>query len=195
MVTDPPYGVDYDPKWRESLDWQRVGTSSGEKIANDASLSWLIAFNNYLPKVIYVWCASWFIPVVQAFFENLSYKLKYLIIWNKDLQVIGRGSYHWKHEPCLYMVKKGESAQFIGGRDQTTVWDIPTIHSFKNGHNREEWGLVGHSNQKPVECMARPIRNHDAPIVYDPFAGSGTTAVACENLGRQARLIEISPAY
>jgi DNA modification methylase len=54
---------------------------------------------------------------------------------------------------------------------------------------------TGHSTQKPVECMARPIRNHDAAIVYDPFIGSGTTFVACENLGRLCRGIEVDPGY
>jgi DNA modification methylase len=54
---------------------------------------------------------------------------------------------------------------------------------------------TGHSTQKPVECMARPIRNHDSEFVYEPFSGSGTTIIACEQLGRKARAIEISPAY
>jgi DNA modification methylase len=54
---------------------------------------------------------------------------------------------------------------------------------------------TGHSTQKPVECMARPIRNHDSEFVYEPFSGSGTTIIACEQLGRKCRAIEISPAY
>jgi DNA modification methylase len=92
-------------------------------------------------------------------------------------------------------VRKGETADWIGDRKQTTVWEIPTIHSFKNGNNAEEWGLNGvHSTQKPIECMAKPIRNHSGDV-YDPFGGSGTTMVACEQLDRTCYMIELEPRY
>lgn len=96
-----------------------------------------------------------------------------------------QGHYHWKHEPCHYAVRKGKTAQWIGERTNNTVWDIDSDADV----------LGGHSTQKPVECMARPIRNHDFAIVYDPFGGSGTTMVACEQLGRQCRMMEIAPEY
>jgi len=192
MVTDPPYGVNYDPQWRtESFDTLRTGS----KINNDDSLLWLGALTLFNGDVVYIWCASWLAHHIGDLLERADYSLRNLIIWNKDLQVIGRGHYHWKHEPCWYAVRSDAKAHWAGSRDQTTVWDIPTIHSFANGHNREEWGLVGHGNQKPLECMARPIRNHTAQIIYDPFGGSGTTMVASEQLNRQCRMMEISENY
>jgi DNA modification methylase len=72
-----------------------------------------------------------------------------------------------------------------GDRSQSTLWEIPARDD--DGH--------GHSTQKPVECMARAIRNHEAPEVYDPFSGSGTTLIACEQYGRRGFAIEIEPRY
>lgn len=146
-------------------------------------------------KVAYVWHASYFTITVGKSLEACAFGLRYLIIWAKDVQVFGRGHYHWKHEPCWMGVKDGQTADWIGDRKQTTVWDIPTINSFKNGNNAEEWGLNGvHSTQKPVECMARPMRNH-AGDVYDPFGGSGTTMVAAQQLDRTCYMIELEPKY
>jgi DNA modification methylase len=197
MVIDRPYNVDYNPKWRNDLEWQQDNTAAGDKILNDTNFKWLKSFEIYLPDVIYIWCASQFIPTVQIFLEKLTCEWKYLIIWNKDLMVIGRGNYHWKHEPCLYMIRKGCKTNWQGDRKQATVWDIPTIHSFARGHNSDEWGLVGHGNQKPIECMLRPIKNNSATgdLIYDPFLGSGTTLIACEQLNRRCRGIEIDPGY
>jgi DNA modification methylase len=81
-------------------------------------------------------------------------------------------------------VRKGETAAWIGGRDQTTLWEINLDHNVEGGH----------STQKPLECMARPIRNHEGDV-YDPFLGSGTTLVAAEQLGRRAFGMEIEPKY
>ena len=193
-VTDPPYGVNYDPAWRgEDLDQ----TVHGEAIAGDNNFDWLAAFEHVPADVLYVWLASYWLATVQFGIEKFGFETRYLIIWNKDLAVFGRGNYHWKHEPCLYMVRKGAKMNWQGARDESTVWDIPTIHSFKNGHNSEEWGLVGHCNQKPLECMEHPIRNNSAEgeTVIDLFSGSGTTLIACERLHRKCRAVEISPAY
>ncbi len=193
-VTDPPYGVNYDPSWRgEDLDQ----TVHGETIAGDDGFEWIAVFEHVPADVLYVWLASNWLATVQFGIEKYGFETRYLIIWNKDLAVFGRGNYHWKHEPCLYMVRKGENMNWQGARNESTVWDIPTIHSFKNGKNSEEWGLVGHCNQKPLECMARPIRNNSAvgEVVIELFSGSGTTLIACERLSRKCRAIEISPAY
>jgi DNA modification methylase len=98
--------------------------------------------------------------------------------------VISRGHYHWQHEPCWYAVREGQSAAWIGDDSETTVWDIA---------GRSETATE-HSTQKPVECMARPIRNHKGDV-YEPFAGSGTTVIAAEQLVRRCLAIEIDPAY
>ena len=97
------------------------------------------------------------------------------IIWDKTRLVIGRGDYHWQHEPAGYAVRKGRKGHWAGDRKQTTVWQIP--------HRRNE---SGHGTEKPVECMQRPIENNSSPgqAVYEPFCGSGTTIIAAEMTGR-----------
>jgi DNA modification methylase len=197
LVTDPPYGVNYDPIWREGLEHQRVGTSSGEAVLNDNSADWSKVYILFNPSVLYVWHAS---INTHIFAESLivaGYDLKYLIIWNKDLMVLGRGDYHHKFEPCWYAVKKGHPHNWQGDRKQTTVWDIPTIHSFKNGKNKEDWGLVGHSCQKPIKCMATPIQNNSkqGDLITDPFLGSGSTMVASHQLKRKCYGMELDPKY
>lgn len=100
--------------------------------------------------------------------------------------IIGRGDYHWAHEPCWYAVRKGKVGHWSGDRTQTTIWRID--------HRASE---TGHSTQKPVECMRRPIVNNSSPgqAVYDPFLGSGTTIIAAETEGRSCIGLEIDPAY
>jgi DNA modification methylase len=100
--------------------------------------------------------------------------------------VIGRGHYHWQHEPCWYAVRKGRRA--LGGdRKQTTLWQIDKPNKIETGHG----------TQKPVECMKRPIENNSSPgqAVYEPFSGSGTTIIAAEMTGRSCHAIELNPAY
>jgi DNA modification methylase len=81
-------------------------------------------------------------------------------------------------------VRKGATAQWCGDRTQKTVWAI----------DQDADAPGNHGTQKPVDCMARPIRNHEGDV-YDPFGGSGTTMVACEQLGRLCRMMEIEPKY
>ena len=104
---------------------------------------------------------------------------------DKARMALSRGDYHWQHEPCWYAVRDGKPGHRTDDRRQTTLWEIPA---------RDDAGH-GHGTQKPLECMARPMRNHDAPEVYDPFLGSGTTMVAAQNLGRKCYGIEISQPY
>ena len=106
------------------------------------------------------------------------------IIWDKTRLVIGRGDYHWQHEPCWYAVRKGKNGHWAGDRKQTTVWAIP--------HRKS---ATGHGTEKPVECMRRPIENNSSPgqAVYEPFCGSGTTIIAAEMTGRCCHAIELEP--
>jgi DNA modification methylase len=197
MVTDPPYGVNYNPKWREGLEHQRAGTSNGDKILNDNITDWSVVYSLFNSNVIYIWHSSIKTNEFAESIKKAGYELKYLIIWNKDLMVLGRGDYHHKFEPCWYAVKKGMPHNFYGDRKQTTVWDIPTIHSFKNGKNKEDWNLVGHSCQKPVECMIRPIQNNskENDLIADPFLGSGSTMVAAHQLKRKCYGMELDCRY
>jgi DNA modification methylase len=176
MVTDPPYGVEYDQDWRSQ---NRIG-----KVANDDNASWLRVWELSPSEVAYVWHAYWHAMTVFTDLEQAGFQHRAQIIWNKSRHVFSQGHYHWKHEPCFYTVRKGKTANWAGDRKQNTVWDIEA--------NMDAPG--NHGTQKPVECTARPIRNHQGNV-YDPFGGSGTTMVACEQLGRQCRMIEIEPKY
>ena len=104
----------------------------------------------------------------------------------KDRMALSRGDYHWQHEPCLVCrLRDGANGHRTDDRTQTTLWTIPARDD--SGH--------GHGTQKPVECMRRPMQNHEVSDVYDPFCGSGTTIIAAEQLGRRCFAIEIEPRY
>lgn len=197
MVTDPPYGVEYDPEWRENFDLEGekkfhkgIGRSKG-KALNDDRVDWTETWVLFPGKIVYVWHAGRYSATVQKSLEDAGFEIRYQIIWNKQHFVFGRGAYHWKHEPCLYGVKKNNNSDWIGDRTQTTVWDIQNLNPMGGGDRTSK---TMHSNEKPLECMSRPIRNHKGDV-YDPFLGSGTTMVACQNLNRKYRGIEISTAY
>ena len=199
MVTDPPYGVEYDPSWRnetgiaddgtlQRISTGRVRKSIGAKatgkVMNDDRADWREAWELFSGDVAYVWHAGKFAHNVALSLEAANFEIRSQIIWDKTRMIIGRGDYHWAHEPCWYSVRKNKTGHWGGDRKQTTIWPIP--------HRASE---TGHGTQKPTDCMARPIRNHESEFVYEPFSGSGTTIIACEQLGRKCRAIEISPAY
>jgi DNA modification methylase len=200
MVTDPPYGVEYDPKWRQEIAkdngrWNTSNTTiaTGEFV-HDNQADWHEAWNLFSGDVAYVWCAPG--ELSMTVFQSLiacGFEIRMQMIWAKQHFVLGRGHYHIQHEPCWYAVRKGSTAYWVGDRTQTTLWEIRNRAAIGDVTKNEE--ATGHSTQKPIECMERPIRNHDAPIVYDPFLGSGTTLIACERLGRRCRAVEIEPGY
>lgn len=194
MSTDPPYGVNYDASWREDYDprWKRA---KGE-VNNDDEADWRQAYQLFPGAVAYVWHAGVSAGQVAEGLIESGFLLRSQIIWRKPTVVIGRGHYHWQHEPCWYAVRKGQSAQWQGGRKQSTIWEIGSVNPIGNT-GEEEDKVTGHSTQKPVECMRRPIANHTVTGdgVYDPFLGSGTTLVACEQLRRQGFGMELDPRY
>ena len=188
MVTDPPYGVSYDANWRNEADranGKPYGASAIGKVANDDRADWSEAYALFPGDVAYVWHADVASPVVAESLAACSFERRALIVWAKSSLVIGRGDYHHQHEPCWYCVRKGKPGLRTDDRKQTTLWEI----------DKSQKSETGHSTQKPLECMARPMRNHDAPEVYDPFLGSGTTLLAAQNLQRKCYGMEISPAY
>jgi DNA modification methylase len=195
MVTDPPYGVKYDPTSRVKPDEDggvKKSFSKGAKgsVMNDDETHWKESYSLFGGNVAYIWCSATHIDDFMGDLKECGFEISSMIIWNKSQLCFGRADYHWKHEPCLYATK-GEH-NWKGGRKQTTVWDIQTIE----WAGREE-GKWGHGTQKPIECMKRPIENNSDPgdWVYDPFCGSGTTIIAAEQTGRKCIGIELSPIY
>ena len=142
-------------------------------------------------EVAYVWCASWFLGEVQLALHALKLMTRYLIIWGKPSAPMSRGHYHWQHEPCWYAVRDGATAKWIGDRKQTTLWELGVPG---DPYGRSEGREGAHPTQKPVEAMARPLRNHEGDV-FDPFLGSGTTIVAAEQLKRACYGIELRPDY
>ena len=186
MVTDPPYGVEYDPSWRAEVNHDGPDSKRAlGTVANDHRADWTDAWQLFDGDVAYVWHADRYSPVVAGSLEATGLEVRYLIVWAKQRHTFGRGHYHHQHEPCWCVVRKGATASWVGDRTQTTLWQIDN-----NRHND-----TGHGTQKPVECMARPMRNHQAMVIYDPFCGSGTTLIAAEQLGRKCYGMEISPQY
>ena len=206
MVTDPPYGVNYDPAWRVKVGIGSAGTAIG-KVLNDDRADWREAWALFPGNVAYVWHAGLFADVVADSLRSCRFDIRAQIVWVKTRHVLSRGHYHPQHEPALYgvreeaddgwrfvpehevsayAVKKGATAAWVGGRKQSTVWFIEHLKSD-----------TGHGTQKPVECMKRPIENNSSPgqAIYEPFSGSGTTIIAAEMTGRSCYAIELNPAY
>ena len=206
MVTDPPYGVEYDAAWRTRLGISSKGAAVG-KVLNDDRADWREAWALFPGAVAYVWHAGTHCAEVQESLASCKFGVRAQIVWVKQRHVLSRGHYHAQHEPCLYAVRegedeawgfvadhdiatyavrKGENGRWTGSRTQSTVWSIE--------HQASE---TGHSTQKPVECMRRPILNNSrrGDAVYEPFAGSGTTIIAAESIGRRCYAVELSPTY
>lgn len=207
MVTDPPYGVNYDPSWRKRAGVGSAGAAMG-KVLNDDRADWRDAWALFPGSVAYVWHAGLFADTVAASLRAVKFQLRAQIVWVKTRLVLSRGDYHPQHEPCAYAVRdgadddrwrfvpehevaayavrEGRPGAYRGGRKQSTVWHIE--------HLRSE---TGHGTQKPVEAMRRPIENNSeaGDLVYEPFSGSGTTIIACEATARRCRAIELNPLY
>jgi DNA modification methylase len=188
MVTDPPYGVDYDPAWRNEAGVST--TLRTGKVTNDDRADWREAWSLFPGDVAYVWHAGVHARTVIESLEAAGFAIRSQIVWAKPRLVLGRGDYHWQHEPCLYAVRKGATGHWQGARDQTTLWQIAMVGA-------EDDAETVHGTQKPLECMRRPIVNNSAPgeAVYDPFLGSGTTLIAAELTRRICFGIDIDPRY
>lgn len=184
MVTDPPYGVAYDPSWRAEAGVNHNRQKLG-RVTNDDRADWGDAWALFPGSIVYVWHGGLKGDVVQASLVRHAFAPRAQIIWAKDRLALSRGDYHWQHEPCLYAVRDGATSHRTDDRTQTTLWTIPARDD--RGH--------GHGTQKPVECMRRPMHNHEVADVYEPFCGSGTTIIAAEQLGRRCVAIEIEPRY
>src|SRR5690606_29111096 len=190
MVTDPPYGVEYDPDWRNHAyrsDGTPLGASAKGTVRNDDKADWTEAWQLFPGDVAYIWHAGGHASEVQRSVEAAGFTIRCQVIWAKNNIAIGRGDYHWQHEPCWYAVREKKKGHWQGDRSQSTLWKI----------DKPQKSETGHSTQKPIECMRRPICNNSSPgqAVYEPFSGSGTTIMAGELTGRHIHAIELNPQY
>ena len=195
MVTDPPYGVNYDPMWIVSQATKGFGAKvkAKGKVMNDDKADWTEAWALSTAKVVYVWHGGKHAAEVSDSLVACDFEIRSQIIWVKPSLTFSRGDYHWQHEPCWYAVKKGSKGNWAGDRKQTTTWHIAGINPAGRSQDKND-KVLGHGTQKPVECMSRAIGNHDGDV-YDPFLGSGTTMVASHQLNRKCYGMEIDPKY
>ena len=184
MITDPPYGVDYDPAWRHRAGVSRSGRRG--KVRNDTQADWEPAWLLFPGNIAYVWHGALHAATVAASLLRQGFTIRAQIIWAKERLVIGRGDYHWAHEPCWYAVRA--KGHWTGDRKQTTLWNIPS-------GNQD--AKTSHPTQKPVECMRRPMQNNSGAgePIYDPFLGAGTTLIAAETIGRVCLGVELEPRF
>ena len=187
MVTDPPYGVEYDPTWRNEAGVS--ATKRTGKVANDDRADWRDAWALFPGGVVYVWHAAIHATTVAESIVACGFDIRAQIVWSKSRFALGRGDYHWQHEPCWYAVRKGTRSHWQGARDQSTLWSIAPAGA--------EDADTPHGTQKPVEVMRRPMVNNSerGDLIYEPFCGSGTTLIAAETVGRRCFALELDPAY
>ena len=184
VITDPPYGVDYVGKTKDRL------TVSNDHLKETELTDFLRAA---LALAHSRQGAAWYVyaPPGPAFhsFATVGVELgwwRQTLVWVKDVFVLGRSDYHYRHEACLYGWAPGGSHAFHGGRTQDTVFECARPKVSKE-----------HPTMKPVALIERAIRNSTQPAdrIVDCFGGSGTTLLAAEVTGRTAFLIEKSRAY
>ena len=186
LITDPPYNVDYSGKTKDSL---KIGNDnmSDSDFENFLQQSFRNADSVMKPgAAFYIWHSDSNGYIFRKACEEVGWKVRQCLIWNKNSMVLGRQDYQWKHEPCLYGWKDGAAHLWTNNRKQTTVID------FERPQKSER-----HPTMKPVGLFDYQIRNNTKKegTVMDIFGGSGTTLIACEQNGRTAYLMEILPSY
>lgn len=186
IITDPPYGVSYVGKTKEALTIENDNLSPEE-----LKIFWSKCLDRSLSQLrpgggCYVACPSG--PLFVVFAGELTTRcvLRQTLIWKKDSMVLGRSDYHYQHEPILYGWKPGAAHYFTSDRTKTSILE----------HSRPKRSEQ-HPTMKPISLWAELISNSSKKqdIVFDPFLGSGTTLIACDQLGRVCRGIELSPNY
>jgi DNA modification methylase len=180
VFTDPPYNVAYEGA-AGSIQNDDLGSAFAPFLA--ASVGNLL---RVVDGAVYVCMSSSEIDTLKRVFIEAGGHWSTFVVWAKNAFTLGRSDYHRQYEPILYGWPEGQKHYWCGARDQGDVWFIS-----KPARNDL------HPTMKPVELVRRAVLNSSAPraIVLDPFGGSGTTLIACEETGRGARLLELDPRY
>jgi DNA modification methylase len=185
LITDPPYNVSYKGKTSEHLTIQNDSMSS-DSFRTFLTRAFTAADSVMKPgAVFYIWHADMESYNFRGACMDMGWKVRQCMVWNKNVMVMGRQDYQWKHEPCLYGWKEG-SHLWASDRKQTTVIDFKRPTQSKI-----------HPTMKPIGLFDYQIKNNtkQGDVVLDLFNGSGTTIMACEQNGRIARCMELDPRY
>lgn len=185
-LTDPPYNVAYQGKTKDAL------TIQNDEMDDESFRRFLVSSYSAADSVLkegaafYIWHADSEGFNFRGACRDVGWKVRECLVWVKNAFVMGRQDYQWKHEPCLYGWKEGASHNWYSDRCQTTVLEFARPN--RNGE---------HPTMKPVELFRYLISNstRKGQVVLDSFGGSGTTLIACENIGRKACLLELDPVY
>ncbi|WP_395152177.1 site-specific DNA-methyltransferase [uncultured Allofournierella sp.] len=183
VVTDPPYNVNYEGS---------AGKIKNDNMADEAFYNFLLAAYTQMHSAmaddasIYVFHADTEGLNFRRAFADAGFYLSGCCIWKKQSLVLGRSPYQWQHEPCLYGWKKNGKHQWYTGRKETTIWEFDKPK--KNGD---------HPTMKPIPLLAYPIMNSSMSnaVVLDPFGGSGSTLIACEQSERICHTIELDEKF
>ena len=183
VITDPPYNVNYEGS---------AGTIKNDNMADDAFYNFLLDAYTQMHSAmaddasIYVFHADTEGLNFRRAFADAGFYLSGCCIWKKQSLVLGRSPYQWQHEPCLYGWKKNGKHQWYTGRKETTIWEFDKPK--KNGD---------HPTMKPIPLMAYPIMNSSMSnsVVLDPFGGSGSTLIACEQTDRICYTVELDEKF
>lgn len=219
LLTDPPYNVAYEGKTKDALTIENDSWASDSEFVEFLRNAMSCSASHMRPgAAFYVWHASLQTHNFRSACDRSGLHVRQYIVWNKSIFALGHQDYQWKHELCLYGWKEG-SHYFVNDRTMPTVWSEPepdiqhmskgelvemvkgfrewldgetTVWDFDN-HNRS----AEHPTMKPVDLMGRSILNSTKPgeAVLDPFGGSGSTLIACEQSGRRCYTIELDPHY
>lgn len=185
-LTDPPYNVAYTGGTKDAL------TIQNDDMDDESFRRFLVSAYSAADSVLkegaafYIWHADYEGFNFRGACRDVGWKVRECLVWVKNAFVMGRQDYQWKHEPCLYGWKDGASHNWYSDRSQSTVLEFARPH--RNGE---------HPTMKPVELFRYLIANstRKGQVVLDSFGGSGTTLIACENIGRKAYLLELDPVY
>ena len=183
VITDPPYNVNYEGS---------AGKIKNDNMADDAFYNFLLAAYTQMHSAmaddasIYVFHADTEGLNFRRAFADAGFYLSGCCIWKKQSLVLGRSPYQWQHEPCLFGWKKNGKHQWYTGRKETTIWEFDKPK--KNGD---------HPTMKPIPLLAYPIMNSTMSnaVVLDPFGGSGSTLIACEQTDRICYTVELDEKF
>lgn len=186
LLTDPPYNINYQGCTSDKLTIKN-DSMEDEEFRRFLVDTFMCANNVMNPGAnFYIWHGESEGYNFRGAAKDIGWQIRQCLIWNKNQMIIGRQDYQWKHEPCLYGWTEGGSHSWYSDRKQTTVlnFDKP----LRNGE---------HPTMKPVELFAYQIKNSSrkSDNVLDLFGGSGTTLIACEQLGRNAFIMELDEKY
>jgi len=183
VFTDPPYNINYEGRTEKKLKIKNDALGSKfYDFLRDASANML----SVCKGAVYICMSSSELHTIRQAFLDAGGHWSGIIIWVKNHFTLGWGDYRHQYEPIVYGWREGGTHYWCGDRNQGDTWQIN-----RPAANRE------HPTMKPVELVERALRNNSKSrdTILDPFGGSGTTIIACEKMGRQARVIELDPKY